>query len=360
MSAAVAPGTPAANSAAPAPATAADHGLDAVLGDLSQETAEIDDNGDAALDALAAGDDAPETQPDAEPEPAADKAPRTPDAELFSDEALATPEGVKAAAARLRERDKMQFEAYHKLKKFEKRVVKRAAKFDHTLQTFRNEKQNHDLLIGNVRSNLTGLHSGDPDTIITALGNLTGQDGIRALELLNSRLVNRGRSQIDPQVQSVIDGLQREVEQLKGGLNEREATATVQHLDHQINQHHQAIQQQVLTSTTTPHLARIMRDDPQRLTRAIVKVIEDTNGKIPASQLYAQMEEEIRAHVGGSAPQGEGGGPAPKQPATAQRSPGQSVGPRTAAVSNPRQPSEEESLRALADDAELMRSLGLG
>jgi hypothetical protein len=361
MAAQVAPGTPAAgNPTAPAaPVTAGTHGLDAVLGDLSDIPADAGDESDAALDALTEG--ATETEPatEATPEAKPGKAPQAPLSELLTDEALSTPEGVKAAAARLQERDKMQHEAYLGLKKYQKRVEKRGAKLEHTIQSFRAEKQNHDLLLGNVRSNLQGLHSGDPDTILTALGNLTGQDGLKAFEQLTSRLVNRGKPTIDPQIQHLLDQQRQEIEQLKTGLSTREEQANIQHLNQQIGQHEQAIAQQVLGSTTTPHLTRIFRDDPERLTKLIVNEIEKTNGRKPANQLFAEMEQELQQHFGAAAPQGEGGGPAPKQPATAQRSPGQSVGPRTAAASNPREPTEEESLRALADDPNFLSHFGL-
>lgn len=364
MSAAVAAGTPAASNptatATPtAPVTAGTHGLDAVLGDLSDIPADAGDESDAALDALTGEATETETPSETSQEVPAAKAPRTPLSDLLTDEALSTPEGVKTAAARLQERDKLQNEAYLGLKKYEKRVAKRGEKLQNTINGFRAEKQNHDLLLGNVRSNLQGLHSGDPDTILTALGNLTGQDGLKAFEQLTSRLVNRGRPNIDPQIQAMLDQQRQQIEELRGGFKAREDQAAVQRLDQQIGQHEQVIAQQVLGSTTTPHLTRIFRDDPERLTKLIVKNIEQSNGSIPAHKLFAEMEQELQQHFGAAAPRGDGGGPALKQPATAQRSPGQSVGPRTAAASNPREPSEEESLRALADDPSFLSQFGL-
>jgi hypothetical protein len=103
-----------------------------------------------------------------------------------------------------------------------------------------------------------------------------------------------------------------------------------------------------------------MRDDPNGLTDLIVNEITKSNGTIPAHQLYERMESELRAHFGAAAPQGDSGGPAPKQPTTAQRSPlGQSIGPRSTAPATQRVPSEDEALKALADDGEFMRQFGL-
>ncbi len=366
MSAAQTIGTPAAAPAAPtAPAateapTAAANGLDAILGDLSEQDLEAaGDGADAALEALT-GDAAPDAEPET-PETQPDKAARLDDDVIFSDKALETREGVLKAKGRIRDLQKLQHQKYLELKGFEKRVVKRHEKLRNQVQKYVTGKQNDELLLGNVRSNLKGLHSGDPDTILTALGNLTGQDGLRAYELLTSRIVNRGQSKLDPQVQAIVDGLQNELRELKGGLNQREELGKVEHLNQQISSHAQRIQQQVLSSTTTPHLARIMRDDPHGLTELIVNEITKSNGTIPASQLFASMEQEIRAHLetGSGAPQGDGGGPAPKQPSQVQRSPGQSIGPSRASSSNPRTPTEEESLRALADDPEFMSLLGI-
>ncbi|HEY5955552.1 MAG TPA: hypothetical protein VIV60_03320 [Polyangiaceae bacterium] len=215
------------------------------------------------------------------------------------------------------------------------------------------------LLVNNVRANVQALHSSDPESIVTALGNLTGMDGLKAYELITSHIVNRGPSKLDPQVQAVLDAQRQEIEQLKNGLNERAFQEKKQHLENQVGQHEQNIQRHILNDPTLPHLSRIMRDDPQRLTKGIVKIIEETNGSIPARQLFQQMEEEIRAHAGGAAPQGDSGGPAPKQPAPAQRSPlGQSIGPRSTAQATQRVPSEEEALKALAESGDFDHLLG--
>ncbi len=41
--------------------------------------------------------------------------------------------------------------------------------------------------------------------MLTALGALTGMDGLKALEQLNSRLIHKGKPQLDPQVQAKLD-----------------------------------------------------------------------------------------------------------------------------------------------------------
>lgn len=253
----------------------------------------------------------------------------------------------------------MQHKAYLGLKQHERNVNAKAEKLRAKVASFRSEKQTHMLLVDNVRSNLQGLHSGDPDTMITALGNLTGQDGVKAYELLTSRIVNKGRAPLDPQVQALIDGLKAEVLELKGGLQQREQQASVQQKQRQIEAHTQRIGEMIRSSTTTPHLTRIFNEDPERLTRTIVDAITKDNGATPAQQLFADMERELQQYFGAAPPQGNSGGPAPKQPVAAQRSPGTSVGPRTAATSTSRVPSEDEILRSIANDPDLLSALGL-
>lgn len=336
-----------------APVSAASHGLDAVLGDLSVEDVETGDDGAAE----AADGDPAEAAPDGEtPEPGKKGAP---DELIFSDEQLKTPEGIRRARDRVKELRKMQHEAYIGLKQHERNVRLKHEKLKHKVATFRSEKATHSLLIDNVRSNLQGLHSGDPETILTALGNLTGTDGLKAYEQLTSRIVNKGRSPLDPQVQAIIDQQQKQIEELKNGFTQREQQELVQQKARQITQHEQRIGEMIRASTSTPHLTRVFNDDPARLTKYIVDAITEDNGATPAPQLFEAMERELQQHFGAAAPQGNGGGPAQKQPATAQRSPGQSVGPSRTAASTARVPSEEESLRALANDTELLSALGL-
>lgn len=358
MSAAQIAGTPAPTPAtAPAETVSAEsHGIDSILGDLSDVAEAGADDGSAVLDALAGDEAAPEAEKN---ETAPDKAQQLDDEVIFSDEALSTKEGVLKAAARAKQLRQLGHQKYLELKAFEKRVAKRREKLQVSINKHVASKQNDMLLVNNVRANVQALHSSDPESIVTALGNLTGMDGLKAYELITSHIVNRGPSKLDPQVQAVIDGLRNELSELKGGLGEREAQAQLGQMQQQIGQHTRAIQQQVLASTTTPHLARIMRDDPQGLTELIVNEITKSNGTIPAPQLYARMEEELRAHFGAVAPQGDSGGPAPKQPAPAQRSPlGQSIGPRSTAQATQRVPSEEEALKALAESGDFDHLLG--
>lgn len=378
MAAAQPTGTPAAVEAAPTAATAEpagetitaeSHGLAALLGDLSAEDAE-------PAQETPAGDDA-ETDEEAEPtetEPTepVDAAKKLDDEVIFSDEALSTKEGNLRAKQRNQQLRRMNYEKYLELKKYEGRVVKRDERSKHRIANFVAEKRNYDLVINNMRATVANARSGRPDLMVQALGQMYEMDGLKALELLNSELIHKGKVPMDPQVQAVIDGLRQEVEQLKGGLNERQTQERIQQLQHREQQHHHAIGQRITTQAEQmPHLSRIYADDPEGTIEHIVETVTEAHEEFKAGRRAAPLDMQTylvnlegqltKAINQGQAPQGDGGGPAPKQPApVAQRSPGQSVGPRTAAVSTPRVPTDDENLRALSQDDALMSSLGLG
>jgi len=362
MSEAAAAAVTATPAAAPAPAAEANpasamtHGLDAILGDLSANDVETADSAETPAGEGDAGEANAES---ADQQDTTTKGREAPDDLIFSDEQLSTAEGIKRGRARVNELRKMQHQKYLELKGYEKHVRGKAEKLKSRVDAFRSEKQSHDLLLNNVRSNLQGLHSGDPETILTALGNLTGTDGLKAYELLTSRIVHKGRSPLDPQVQALLDAQAKQIEELKNGFAQRVHQEEVQAKERQISAHQQRLGEMIRASTTTPHLTRIFNDDPARLTKFIVDAITETNGAKPAHQLFAEMEQELQQHFGAVPPKGASGGTAPKQPQSVLSSPGRSVGPSVAAAATQRVPTEAEILRSLANDTELLSSLGL-
>lgn len=362
MAAAQSVGTPAPAAAPTESVSAESHGIDSILGDLSDVAETGADDGSAVLDALA-GDEAPVEAE--KPETAPDKAQRLDDDVIFSDAALSTKEGVLKAAARAKQLRELGYKKYLELKAYEKRVAKRDQKLKFSIQKHVTSKQNDMLLVNNVRANVHALMSptADAEAKITALGNLTGMDGVKAYELFTSHIVNRGPSKLDPQVQAVLDAQRQEIEQLKSGLTERAQQEERRQAIVQLGSHAQKIQQMVAASTTTPHVSRFMRDDPQGTTDFIINEITEAHeaGRpLDIRTYFGNLEARLAPHFeAGRAPQGDSGGPAPKQPAPAQRSPlGQSIGPRSTAPATQRVPSEEEALRALADSGEFDSLLG--
>lgn len=335
----------------------AETGIASMLGEIANEAPEHD-AGEGEIAETNTANDSAETETE-EGKPAAQT---VGDDVLFSDEALSTKEGVLAAKTRVRELRKKQHDAYVGLKKYDARVAKRHEKLQASTAAFVAEKRNHDLLLGNVRSNLQGLHSGDPDAMITALGNITGRDGVEALNMLNSRLVHKGKVPLDPQIQEMLDRQEQQITEMRQQLEDRDARQRKASQVSQLDAHRQNIGKMVAASAATPHLVRVFNDDPEFVTHLIEQAIYKSNGSIPAHELFRQMEQELTSHLG-AAPRGEGGNGAAKTTPTtqqrAQRSPGQSIGPRAAATSTHREPTEAESLQQLANDPNFLKSLGL-
>lgn len=356
MSAAIAPGTPAASPAEPISAAA--NGIDAILGDLSADAPETE-----AANAET-GELTEATEPEQIEAPPADKAQRLDDEVLFSEEALQTPEGLKKARERVKDLRRMTHEKYLELKNFERRVVKRHEKLKHQVNQYVAKRRDDEVLVNSVKGLVGEARSGDPGRMVTAIGQLYGMDGIKALELLNSELVNRGKSQLDPQVQTLVDSLKSEIAELKGGLSKRETEEHVARVSTQLSQQKQRLGQQIVNAAAElPHLNRLYAEDAQNVIEHVTAELTElhqSGTRLDIRTYLSNLEQQLAKHFGaGQAPKGDGGGPAPKQPSQVQRSPGQSVGPRTAAASNPRVPTEDESLRALASDEAFLSQFGL-
>jgi hypothetical protein len=351
--------TAAATPAAPPPGgesvSAMTHGLDAILGDLSAETAEA---ADSAETNTGEGDGGENSAEPAEVKDTA-KEPSAPDDEIFSEEALDTREGVIKAKIRVQELRKLQHQKYLELKGYERHVRGKAEKLKTKVESFKRDKATFDWERNTMRSNLQGMYSGNKELMVASLGQLTGKDGIAAVEEFISVLTHGQRPKLEPHLQQMLDEQRRQIEELRNGFANERTQAQVQQLEGQIEHKRQAIAHTVLNSTTTPHLTRIFKDDQARLTSFIEDAIVKTNGTVPIQTLLGDMEKELQSHFGAAPPQGASGGTAPKQPHTAQSSPGRSVGPSVAAAATQRAPSEEESLRALANDHEFLAQYGL-
>jgi hypothetical protein len=302
---------------------------------------------EAALAALAGEQ---EGEPEAEAPPPEDAPAKPAEADLFSEAALATPAGVKAARAKLQELRQAAHKKHTEMKVFERKLGQKEEKLQRSVDKHVTEKQSHALLLNNVRANLQGLHSGDPEQMILALGGLTGQDGIQALEQLNSRLLHKGKVPLDPQVQALLDEQAQRIEQLTAHVRGREEQAHQAGLERQIDSHAQRIVQMVTSDESLPHLSGFMRDDPAGTVRYLIGHIESTGGKVAASDLFRQVEAAIVARL--TPKGGNGAGPVTKKPAPnpALRLPGQSIGPSTAGAATHREPSEDEAIQALATD----------
>jgi hypothetical protein len=353
MAAAVAVGTPAAAPAAPGPV---EGGVDAILGDLSPADLGMEEAGDIAAEMLTGKKPEGEAADADAPEP---EAARHPDEVLFSDEALTKPEGIKAARSRLLELRTLTHQKYVETRAFNERVKRNSQKFQAHKEQVLQKERSINLLSNQITNDLQALRSGDAELQIAALGRLTNEDGIVALENFNRRLVTRSKDPgLDPRLKAYLDQQKAEIDGLREQLTGREVVQQTQQLQQAVSQHEHAIGQRITSAAATmPNLARMYADDPQAVTKHIVDEVTELHGRgtrLDMQTYLGNLEGQLAKHFGvGQVPQGNSGAePAPKTPAVgqAQRSPGRSVGPRTAAASTPRKPTEDESLRALASD----------
>jgi hypothetical protein len=355
MSAAAVTGTPdAANptAAAAPPAAAEAPTLADMLGGLSAEP-EAGSSPDAAEPA----------------EPGKEPAAKLDDEVLFSDESLATPEGLAKAKSRIADLRRQTHEKYLETKKFNERAKQRAEKLNARVDAWKQEKQNHDLVIGTLRNDIQALQSGDPELMIGALGRMTNTDGIVALERLNQRLINRSKDpDLDPRVAQLLQQQEAKLQAVQAQLEAKELQARRAQLDEGFKKHAVGIGHDITSgSAQMPNLARLYADDPQGVTKYIMDDIIDSAQRgqpvVDKRAYFGQLEAQLTRALspGAVAPKGDGGAAAATQsPAgTAQRSPGQSVGPSAAGSAlSTRTPSDEEAQRQLAHDDGFWKQLG--
>lgn len=103
-------------------------------------------------------------------------------ADLTTDEALKTPEGIKAAAAAIRQATVKHHEAY-------RRTVQREREAKATTQRAAAAEQNYHRLTGGLNSTLSLLQQGTPEQALHALGVLRGKAGVDAYEELTSTVI---------------------------------------------------------------------------------------------------------------------------------------------------------------------------
>lgn len=329
----------------------ADAGIGSIFDDLAAETAN-----DAESTEAEPTEGAPEqTEQD---QPANDNA-APDDAAIFADDALSTPEGIKTAKARIEELIQLGQRKYAEQRKYDRSLAKKTEKLNRNIEQHKANVRQHAPMVDFVQRNLADLYSGDPERMVNALGALTRQDGTEALNLLNSTLVNRGKPKIDPQIQAELDAYKKQLNELKNERQVEQHRAHVAHQNQQIASHSENLASMVMADSALPHLQHYLNQDREGTLQYLINEITEVDGQIAPATLFREVEKRLSGRYGGS-PKGTGGaGATQNKPGPAvQRSPGQSIGPRAAAASNTREPTEEETLRSLANDSSLMASLG--
>jgi hypothetical protein len=330
-------------------------GINSLLSEMAEEAESK--GGDESAEGEPANDNADTDNTDAETEPKGE----VPDEDLFSEASLSTKEGIAAARQKLQERDRKSRESYLGLKKYEKRLKGRHEKLQATVESYQADKAKQDRIIGNWISTAKGIESGDPDQMIEALGRISKMDGIQALELLNSRLINKGRSVLDPHIQAVIDEQQRQIQEMKQKLDgrdeETQLSRQAQVQEQQLQQHAETIAGLVEASPQFPLLQQSLQDDPDVTLRYLINSITSVNGQIDPEDVFAMAEAKINRAL----QKRDGGAGATRNKPTpgAPRSPGTSLGPRAAATSTRRQPTDEETQQQAVNDPNYWAAWGL-
>lgn len=297
---------------------------------------------------------APEATPEAEP---AKPAPDAPKVDLFTDQALSTPEGMKRAKAEVLALRAKHESAYH-------RVTQREAKFAKSVEAFKGEKAEVQTLGNNLRAALGALRRGTTDQRIEALGQLTGQDGLKVFEQLTLDLARGGKkSEPTPEVQE----LRAELAELKGYIQRSQADHEIKTRENFISRRKAEIAEAAGDAKLYPYLARLAPSRGREIADQIAEMMTEAHvaGKpISDAEALQALELEIARVTGplasgpdlaiGATPNGG------QKPDKARSTPGRSISPSlTTKVSSVREMTESERLEDLGKDTDYLRGLGL-
>lgn len=172
----------------------------------------------AAASTPAAKPDAGAQTPSAEQAQAAIAAAEEVDPLVFSDERLATPEGIKAARVAIETEIKKANELRRKAHNAHTAAEDRERKFRKTKEAVLSDKHALATQFGILQSEIKAIQSGDPDAFLTAIGRLSGHpDPNKFWRDASLKLASGGKLQepdkptVDPALQQRLDRLEAEV-----------------------------------------------------------------------------------------------------------------------------------------------------
>ncbi len=302
-----------------------------------------------------------------ESEAAAAKA--EPESEDFSDARPWTPERVKNAA-------KAAKELTTKAHKLWSEAENRAGKVKKKIDEF---KRDRDLIVAQrdqIAADLRALQTGDPGTVLQALGRLTQRDPTRVYTDLSLSLAGK---KLEP---NEIEALKAELREMKQATQQEREAAT---FSGKVDQAKSLIVQGVRNAERWPTLAQLPVDQAAaaaaQIEEHIVSVYKqngqsvdidrvlnhDIVAALNEAELYLRNHPELLQPGADknseAASSGLGAGPetrAQANPEAARRTPGRSLTPSLATQSGgQRQLSEKERLRELADDPSFWSAVGL-
>jgi len=264
---------------------------------------------------------------------------------LFTEEALATPEGVKAAATALREREVKHHDTY-------RRTVQREREAKTAIATAKNAEQTYQRFNGQLQNTLQLLQQGTPEQALHALGVLRGKAGIDAYEELTSTVIGIKKNP-PPADSPKVQALENELKAIKGNIEHAQKKAENDAWRGQVAR--AAAHVGAEGKATYPGIAHFVKVGHVTLADVVRAVEEDfvQNGVAPQASID-KLNKIWLTHV-----PVETAAPAAKGVARlAGKLPGRAARPAAAAAGS-RELSEEERMAELAADPSFLTSLGL-
>jgi hypothetical protein len=272
---------------------------------------------------------------------------------LFTDEALATPEGVKAAQSALRQAQVKHHDTYQ-------RTVQREQRAKQEISAARQATENYSRLNGQLQNTLSLLQQGTPEQALHALGVLRGKAGIDAYEEMTSTVI--GMKKNPPPAESPkVKALEEKLAAIERAEEERRLESGNLAWMQQVAQ--QAAAAGADGKPANPGIAHFIKAGKFTLRDVVDSVIQDkieynqrTGRVLPDSEALTKIEAALADLVPAAPPA------APVATGGAQRLtgrlPGKTVA-RAGAAAGSRELSEEENMAELAKDPAFLRSLGL-
>lgn len=311
-------------------------------------------------------------EPEAEPEPA--KPEPSKDAkglaffnkELFTDEALSTPEGIAKAAQAIKDRDRFTSTSYVKLKARDKKSRENSERAQRWEQGAR-------LLHERQQGEVELMLNGDANQALEALGRLFRMPGIDAYERFTQTVLANGKKRPT----SETEAIKKELADLKNGLQTKEQREAEQRDLHAIAMAESRIA--VLAQTEQfPAVAFFAKQSREQLNETVRQVkqlcLDHWNDQVRQgvqrpqpldhSAALGQLQHLLAPHV----PAGSQTGVSPDAGRAPSRNPkpgptGRTVSPARASTASSRRSlddmTDEERRADLARDTDALRRFGL-
>lgn len=332
------------------------------VGDEAPEIAPEDLQEEQPANEESGEEQAPEPEPEVKQETTDPKGLAFFNKELFTEEALATPEGIQKAAQALKDRDRFTSKAYVKLKARDKksRVTQESAqRWEANARTL-HERQQADVEL---------MTNGDQNQRLEALGRLFRMPGIDAYELLSEGVL--GIRKKGPK--SETEAVKRELEELKNNLKskeQREAEARELHMV-ALAESRIAVLAQTDEFPSVAHFAKQSRDQLNEIVRQVKQqCVDHWNEQVrqgvrpqPLDWQVAlgQLELLLKPHAAQTGTNPDAGRAPSRNPKPGPT--GRTVSPARASTASSRRSlddmTDEERRADLARDTDALRRFGL-